>query len=284
MGYYKQGCQTALSIAGVSQPPTYGVGSREGITLRRLGPSSYAYKGWRIDKSDLRPGKWILDHTGTYEAQFLPSLRDARREIARIEVGSKEGVTLDRIEPGVYEFGKWRIRKAGPGDWHAWHPIHTPVTAFPHRTLRDVRNTILYFRKKPKVGSREGITLKRAGEGFYSYPGPYAITKNLRRGWDLYNPEHKDPNIPALTFNTLRDARRYIKAKITMSGSKSKRYSFLGKIKDKGESEINIDADSLQEAIELSKTLAAGQKAKRWSLFDGEEPVAEFARGKITIW
>ena len=59
MGYYKQGCQTALSVAGVS--------------------------------------------------------------VNRHGVGSKEGIRLDRIESGVYEFGRWRIRNMGD-HWAVWHP------------------------------------------------------------------------------------------------------------------------------------------------------------------
>ena len=121
MGYYKQGCQTALSVAGVSQPPTYGVGSREGITLERQGwRGTYLYRGRRGDYgvNSMMPDGWEV--RGPDFEQMVPTLRDARKLIVRAEVGSREGITLSRIQPGLYHYGDFsihRVHDIQKGNW-----------------------------------------------------------------------------------------------------------------------------------------------------------------------
>ncbi|KKM65258.1 hypothetical protein LCGC14_1493010 [marine sediment metagenome] len=224
---YRRGCRVGVvpkkthwtrdwQIAGVnSQVGLLKIGSREGITLDRISPGQYMYKDWWV-RGSASGNVWLVGKRGEraiFHSSTLKGIREMLANIEPSEIGSREGITLDRVGTGHYLWKNYHILRT-KNRWMVWDSLN-PGPTHRYRTLRNVRKRLALGIPFPEVGSREGITLKPIRSGRYEYEGDkdfYFISQwewgPTYRKWDV-----KGKNISAGGFRTLRDVRKWIAAR-----------------------------------------------------------------------
>lgn len=136
-----------VSVKQTSEIGLLRIGSREGITLKRIGPSSYEYDTDMGTFTVIKQprGLWLVTRPWDVEpwhGRRFDTLRNAR-VFLKAEIGSKEGITLTKLGPGVYTYqgktGMYTIDKQGRL-FRMSSPSDLRFRYFP--SLRDVRREI----------------------------------------------------------------------------------------------------------------------------------------------